>query len=172
MACGSSVAVIWFATQMARREFSEYLALNWPNRDEVMRALMITAILWMIEIVARSVGTPTTLVANSYPFKSVGELLVLFLAACVAAPIMEEFVFRGFVFRGWSESFLGPIAAIVLSSAIWGAIHTQYDWWGRSWVFVSGLALGYFRWRANSTWLAVIVHSVMNFFPFFSMRYT
>ena len=34
----------------------------------------------------------------------------------------------------------------------------------RFWIFVSGLALGYFRWRSNSTWLTVMVHSAINIF--------
>ena len=79
---------------------------------------------------------------------------------------MEEFVFRGFIFRGWSESFLGPVGCIVLTSVVWAMLHVQYDWFGRFFIFVSGLALGYFRWRSNSTWLPVMVHSAMNIFVF------
>jgi uncharacterized protein len=169
LGCASTIVVLWIAIGMARREFSEYLALNWPTRDEVMAALMITIILWLGEIVFKSPTAPST--SPYLPFRDIGELLILFVAVCIAAPIMEEFTFRGFMFRGWSESFLGPAATIVVTAAIWGAIHTQYDWWGRCWIFVSGVALGHFRWRSNSTWLAVIVHSGMNFFLFLTMRY-
>jgi membrane protease YdiL (CAAX protease family) len=168
LGCASTIVVLWIAVGMARREFSEYLALNWPTRDEVMAALMITVILWLGEIVFRSPTAHST--SPHLPFSGIGELLILIVAACIAAPIMEEFTFRGFMFRGWSESFLGPIATIVLTAAIWGAIHTQYDWWGRCWIFVSGVALGHFRWRSNSTWLTVIVHAGMNFFFFLTMR--
>jgi len=170
LGCASTIVVLWIAIGMARREFSEYLALNWPTRDEVMAALMITIILWLGEIVFKSPTAPST--SPYLPFRDIGELLILFVAVCIAAPIMEEFTFRGFMFRGWSESFLGPTATIVVTAAIWGAIHTQYDWWGRCWIFVSGIALGHFRWRSNSTWLTVIVHSGMNFFLFLTMRYT
>ena len=134
-----------------------------------MAALMITTILLLGEIVFRSVTESST--GTYLPFRGPGELLILFVAACIAAPIMEEFTFRGFMFRGWSESFLGPTATIAVTAAIWGAIHTQYDWWGRCWIFVSGVALGHFRWRSNSTWLTVIVHSGMNFLLFLTMRY-
>jgi uncharacterized protein len=47
--------------------------------------------------------------------------------------------------------------------------HTQYDWFGRFWIFVTGLVLGHFRWRSNSTWLTVMVHSAINVLFFFSM---
>lgn len=172
LGCASTIVVLWIAIGMARRDFSEYLALSRPTRDEVMGALMITIILWLGDIVLRSLITPMAPSTSPHlPFSGIGELLILFVAACVAAPITEEFTFRGFMFRGWSESFLGPIATIVLTAAIWAAVHTQYDWWWRCWIFVSGLALGYFRWCSNSTWLAVIVHSGMNFSFFLTIRH-
>jgi membrane protease YdiL (CAAX protease family) len=73
------------------------------------------------------------------------------------------------MFRGWSQSFLGPIGAIVLTSAVWAMNHTQYGWFGRLEVFVVGLVLGHFRWRSDSTWLTVMVHSATNTFLFFMM---
>jgi membrane protease YdiL (CAAX protease family) len=92
-----------------------------------------------------------------------GTSLFLFLATgCVGAPIVEEFAVRGFAYRGWSDSFLGPAGAILLTSALWAAAHTQYDWFGRFAIFVTGLLLGYFRYRSGSTYLAVVVHSAIN----------
>ncbi|XUJ34415.1 CPBP family intramembrane glutamic endopeptidase [Bradyrhizobium japonicum] len=41
-------------------------------------------------------------------------------------------------------------------------LHTQYGWYERSWIFIMGLVLGYFRLRSNSTWLTVVAHSAMN----------
>ncbi len=91
------------------------------------------------------------------------------IGGCIAAPVMEEFVLRGFMFRGWSQSFLGPVGSIVLTSVLWGLMHIQYDWFGRFWIFVTGLALGHFRWRSNSTWLTVMVHSAINTVLLFAM---
>lgn len=166
----AAIVVLWVAIRMARRDFSEYLALNWPTRDEVMAALMIAIMLWIGQIVLASLIVPWGASTSPQLLFSAGELLILFIAMCVAAPIMEEFIFRGFIFRGWSESSPGPIVTIVLTAAIWAACHTQYDWWGRGWIFVGGLALGHFRRRTNSTWLAVIVHSGMNFSFFLTMK--
>ncbi|MGY2846697.1 hypothetical protein ACVWZM_007893 [Bradyrhizobium sp. USDA 4501] len=80
---------------------------------------------------------------------------------------MEEFLIRGFLYRGWSESFLGPIGAIVLTAAVWAMTHTQYDVYGKLEIFGMGLALGYCRWRSNSTWPTVMIHSALNTFIFF-----
>jgi membrane protease YdiL (CAAX protease family) len=165
-----TIAVLWIAIRKARREFAEYLALNWPSRDELMRALAVVAVLLVAEFVLRSGGSGEGSVFNPYlSVKGAAGLLALLIGGCIAAPIMEEFVVRGFMFRGWSQSFLGPIGAIVLTSALWAMNHTQYDWVERFWIFIFGLALGHFRWRSNSTWLTVMVHSTVNTFIFFTM---
>jgi uncharacterized protein len=84
------------------------------------------------------------------------------IAFVVAAPISEEFFARGFLYRGWSESFLGPVGGIILSSLVWTALHLQYNWYFFGEVFSIGLLLGYLRYRFNSTWLTVIVHGLNN----------
>jgi len=164
IACPPTLAVLWVATRMAGRRFSEYLALNWPSRDELMSAFAVAVIILLAQMVLWS-GAPSA--SPLLTVRGSVGLLTLLIGGCIAGPIMEEFVFRGFMFRGWSESFLGPIGAIVLTSALWGMYHTQYDLPGRLWIFVVGLVLCTFRWRSGSTWLVVIVHSAMNIFLFF-----
>ena len=78
-------------------------------------------------------------------------------------PISSEELFaRGFLYRGWSESVLGPIGAIVLSSMVWTLLHLQYDWYFLGEVFSIGLLLGYFRYRTNSIWLTIFMHGLNN----------
>jgi membrane protease YdiL (CAAX protease family) len=150
---------------MAGRELSEYLALNWPRRNELIEALIIVGILWILEIATTSGVEPVDLYEA---FGGFGGIFLVFVALTITGPIMEEFLYRGFVLRGWSQSFLGPAGAIVLISAIWAATHHDQSWWTRVWIFVSGLALGYFRWRSQSTWLAVLCHSAINVLAFFT----
>jgi uncharacterized protein len=164
IACPPTLAVLWVAIRMAHREFAEYLALNWPSPKELVLAFVMAAG-W---IVAQMALMPYQPPANS-PVVVGGAvgLFVLLVCGCLAAPVMEEFVFRGFMFRGWSESFLGPVGAIVLTSALFGMYHTQYDWLARVWIFLFGLILCTFRWRTNSTWLTAVVHSTVNIFLLF-----
>jgi len=165
--CPPAIAVIWIAVRKAGRDFSEYLALNWPSAREIVRAFVIMAFLLVVESVARSYAGTDPGTAHYRIVNDAGGLLILLIGGCIAAPIMEEFVVRGFMFRGWSESFVGPIGAIVLTSAVWALNHTQYGWFDRFCIFISGLALGHFRWRTNSTWLPVMVHSAVNTSAFF-----
>lgn len=171
----AAIAVLWIAIRKAGREFSEYLALNWPSWDELVLALLIMAIVVAAEMVmlgpssrVESGASDPTLVV-----RSTSALLMLLISGCIVGPMMEEFIFRGFLFRGWSQSFIGPVGSIVIISAVWAITHTQYDWFERAFIFAAGLVLGYFRWRSDSTWLTVIVHSAMNILAFFTIgKYT
>ena len=91
-----------------------------------------------------------------------GALWLLVLAFCVAAPVSEELFARGFLYRGWSESFLRVPGAILLSSLVWTGLHLQYDWFFLCEVFSIGLLLGYLRYRFNSTWLTIVLHGLNN----------
>jgi membrane protease YdiL (CAAX protease family) len=165
-----TIAVLWVAVRMAGRGFAEYLALSWPTRREVLRAFVIMAIVILAEcFIAYFVGARPSATNFYLIVRGPGGLLILLIGGCIAGPIVEEFVVRGFMFRGWSESFLGPIGAIVLTSTVWAMNHTQYDWLGRADIFGIGLALGHFRWRSGSTWLTVMVHSALNTTLFFTM---
>ena len=165
--CLSAVVVVWIAVRMAGRGFTEYLALNWPSAAELAYACAIMTFLLVVEDLARSYIGGTHLKTDFLVVKSPGGLLILLIGGCIVGPIAEEFVVRGFMFRGWSESFAGPIGAIVLTSALWALNHTQYGWFDRFCIFLMGLALGHFRWRSNSTWLTVIIHSAIDIQAFF-----
>lgn len=157
---------LWIAIRWSRISFADYLALRWPSWR--MLAIGIgSLVLLMIacEIVSRAAGresSPGFMVEVLKTARADGALWLLVLAFCVAAPVTEEFFARGFLYRGWSESFLGPTGAIILSSAVWTAMHMQYNWFFLGQVFAIGLLFGYLRYRSNSTWLTVILHGINN----------
>jgi membrane protease YdiL (CAAX protease family) len=94
--------------------------------------------------------------------RSDGALWLLIFAFCVAAPMSEELFARGFLYRGWSETWLGPVGAIALSSLVWTGLHLQYDWYFFGEVFTLGLWFGYLRYRSGSTWLTIVLHGLNN----------
>jgi hypothetical protein len=44
-----AIAVLWIAIRKARREFAEYLALNWPRPSELLYAFIVMAIVLVAE---------------------------------------------------------------------------------------------------------------------------
>lgn len=159
-------AALWLATRLARIPFADYLALRgtlWLNFALGALGLILLVGLW--ELISRAMGrdsAPGFMMEVLKSAQADGALWLLVIAFCVAAPMTEEFFVRGFLYRGWSESFLRPWGAIALSSLVWTAMHLQYDWFFFCEIFTIGLLLGYLRYRFNSTWLTVFVHGLNN----------
>ena len=160
------LAALWVAIRITRTPYSDYLALrlsSWTNLLIGVVALVVLVMGW--DALSRATGREIEPGFMGEVLKSAradGALWLLVIAFCVAAPISEEFFARGFLYRGWSESFLGPAGAIVMSSAVWTVLHLQYDWFFLGEVFSIGLLFGYFRYRSNSTWLTTILHGLNN----------
>ena len=158
--------VLWVAIRWSGISFSDYLALRWPSWRELAKGVGCLVLLMIAcEIVSRVAGresSPGFMVEVLKTARADGALWLLVIAFCVAAPMMEEFFARGFLYRGWSESFLGPFGAVILSSLVWTAMHLQYNWFFLAQVFSIGLLFGYLRYRTNSTWLVVILHGINN----------
>ena len=87
---------------------------------------------------------------------------LFFIAVVIVAPITEEIVFRGFLFRGLSASFLGVAGTLIVTSAAWAAMHVQYDWSSVGQIFLIGLLLGWLRWASGSTLLTIVLHVLAN----------
>ena len=162
------LAVLWLATRLSGAPFFEYLALrrtSWGNLLIGIVALAVLVVGW--DMVSRAIGrevAPGFMVDVLKSAQADGALWLLVIAFSIAAPATEELMVRGFLYRGWSQSFLGPVGAIVLSSLVWTAMHAQYyDWFLFSEVMSIGLVLGIMRWRSNSTWLTIIMHGLNNF---------
>ncbi|HET7887686.1 MAG TPA: type II CAAX endopeptidase family protein [Bradyrhizobium sp.] len=162
-----AVAVaLWVAIRIKRASFADYLALrafSWADLGIGVVALFVLVMGW--DALSRATGRevePGFMGDVLKTARADGALGLLVVAFCVAAPITEEFFARGFLYRGWSESFLRVPGAIVLSSLIWTGLHLQYNWYFLGEVFSIGVLLGYIRYRSKSTWLTIILHGLNN----------
>ena len=86
-------------------------------------------------------GHPIVPEFMSMVYASADPVWLLWVAFVIAGPLFEEVFFRGFLLEGFRSSFLGPIGAVILTSAAWAAIHLQYDAYGISTIFVLGCVL-------------------------------
>lgn len=163
----AALLVLWIAIRLARRSFPAYLALRWPSGRELLFGLGASiAVLIVLDTISYLAGYPLSpdfVLDSMRSARDSGTIWLALLGFCFAAPIGEEFIFRGFVYRGWSTTFLGPFGAIILCSVIFAIIHVQYEMIYVGGIFVIGLVLGYLRYRSGSTWMTVIIHGVYNF---------
>ena len=95
-------------------------------------------------------------------FPSVSSMWLLLFAVTFMAPLIEEVVFRGFLLKGFSNSFMGVYGAIIVTSALWALIHLQYEFAYVAVIFVVGLVFGYARIRTNSLLVPMMMHFFMN----------
>ncbi len=160
------LAALWLAIRVSRTPFADYLALRWTSWRNVLIgvvSLVVLVLAW--DLLSRATGREVEPGFMGDVLKSAradGALWLLVIAFCVAAPISEELFARGFLYRGWSESFLRAPGAILLSSIVWTGLHLQYDLFFLGEVFSIGLLLGYLRYRTRSTWLTIVLHGLNN----------
>ena len=97
-------------------------------------------------------------IVGEFPRTGAGAALFI-LVAVVMAPLFEEVFFRGFLFRGFANSW-GWVWGALASAAIFGFAHLQLD------VFVPLVALGFvLAWaykRTGSLWTSIAMHALFN----------
>jgi len=94
--------------------------------------------------------------------ESTDYAILLFLGVAIAAPLVEEFIFRGVLYRGWRESKIGLIFTLVLTSFIWTSLHVQYPAVILWYLFFFGIILGIAREWTGNIWIPVWMHFVNN----------
>jgi membrane protease YdiL (CAAX protease family) len=87
---------------------------------------------------------------------------LLWLGFVLAAPIMEEALFRGFLFKGIEHSPLGPVGAIIVAALGWSVLHTQYEVFYIAVTFGGGLILGWARFKTQSVYVPILMHVLWN----------
>jgi uncharacterized protein len=162
----AQLGIVAFAIHRARCRFVDYLALVRPSRTYVLIGIACLVVLlpfadlvtWMT---GRSIVPPFVIEAYKTARDS-GTLWLLVIALVVAAPLAEEIVFRGFMYRGLAASRVDVAGAILIPSAIWAVMHVQYEAFFIAQIFVGGLVFGILRWKSGSTWLTILLHAIVN----------
>ena len=96
-------------------------------------------------------------------FKATHPAWLFWIAAVVAAPLFEEVMFHGLLFRGFQASFLGTGGTVVLTSLLWAAMHLQYNLYGMGFIAAVGILLGTARARTGSLIVPMALHGALNF---------
>lgn len=98
-------------------------------------------------------------VASMLPSSAL-EFVVLFLFSCVAAPVMEEVLFRGLIIH-WLKRF-GDGMAIFGSALIFALFHGNLSQF--FYTFAIGCIFGYIYLKTGTVKYSIYLHMLMNFF--------
>lgn len=114
----------------------------------------------IVNLIGQMAGYQLTIVDTSTISGGLlGNLLSLFLL-CVAAPIMEEIVFRGFILKGFFK--VSPRFAIIVSALLFALMHGNFIQGIAT--FPLGVFLAYVAYKTGSIIPCIIIHMVCNLY--------
>lgn len=98
--------------------------------------------------------------------------LGLAFALIVLAPLIEELIFRGYLFTAWRPTKLGLWGTVILTSLIFTSIHAeQYSGLLLLYLFVFSVILGLAREKTGSIWTPIALHVLNNSIAVFTLLY-
>ncbi|MEM1311114.1 MAG: type II CAAX endopeptidase family protein [Cyanobacteria bacterium P01_H01_bin.153] len=164
---------LWVLWQYRRRAIDLPTLLGaWPQRPKLLSLVGLWGLLFIFSLGAFQVsyGLLSYLFPNYVSitlqdslFLGAGETAVPWLynlsiafVLVVAAPILEEFLFRGFLLHRWGTRWNLP-AAVLLSSILFGILHGNVIG-----LTMFGLIMALLYCRTGSLWAVIAVHALNN----------
>jgi len=141
----------------------DYLGWHWPTLRQ-FTGWTLGSIIFMVasDCLTVVLGRPIVPEVMVDVYRSTSFLPLLWFGLVIAAPLSEEILFRGFLFRGLAESPLGGTVTVFLTAGLWAIIHLQYDAYGIANIFAFGIVLGFARLKTGSVVLCMVLHGFMN----------
>jgi membrane protease YdiL (CAAX protease family) len=161
---GFMAFLVWTRHRMS---LSRAIQWNLPRRRLAINALMIGAALAMVSDIGEVVfhrWIPDSLPITEY-FKDRPSALLLASFAILVAPLMEELLFRGFLYPALAR-WTGPFISVVVTASAFAMLHGAqlgYSWAPLLLIFIVGVTLTVTRVVTRSVATGVIVHMTYNF---------
>jgi membrane protease YdiL (CAAX protease family) len=158
--------IYFFVWRMQKRsiDITSELGLFFFNKYVFFKSILFLAFFLVLEEIymrALEIDVPVSFLK----FMLAEPLILGVMTAIIIAPILEEFIFRGFLLSQLKNT-LGNWGAISLSSLAWTLLHFQYELKILFILFVLGLILGFLRWKYNSLFLVMVLHGINNLIGF------
>jgi uncharacterized protein len=151
-----------------RTSLAQAVHWNMPVRGRiVLNAVIGGAALALVSDIGEVVlhrWIPDSLPITEY-FKDRPSALLLGAFGILVAPLMEELLFRGFLYPALAR-WTGTAASVIITASAFTLLHGAqlgYSWAPLLLIFVVGLTLTVARVRTNSVATCVIVHMTYNF---------
>jgi|SRR5215467_6043035 len=156
------IGAVTLLARLAHWPARQYLSLVRPNgRDTVIAIVSVALFIPAWYAVAYVLEIHSSQTYDIYRnARAVGILPLYWFVAVVVAPVAEEIVFRGFLFRGLTDQ--SQIIAVSTTSLVWALTHVGMPWSAKLQVVLLGLLLGWMRWRSGSAVLPMLMHGLWN----------
>lgn len=98
--------------------------------------------------------------------KNLTPIICWTVVICVLAPIAEELIFRGLIYRYLRKRF-GVLAAISVSSLVFAVVHFNFD--SAIYYFIIGVVLSVVFERTKNLYASICLHALFNFYMLVSI---
>jgi len=157
------VLMVIFAKIRGSITVKEYLCLRWVGWKELFKwSLIVILLAGIFDTLTFLLDRPIVTKFMVDTYTTAYFVPFLWFAFIIVAPLTEELFFRGFLFKGIEHSRIGAAGAVVITSLLWSVMHIQYDIYGITNLFISGLLLGLARVKSNSIYVPVVMHILQN----------
>ena len=164
IAAGLSLLIWSFSKKFPMKRIYEHVA---PRKMTIQSFAMLCASLFGVRFISKLIlggiekllfemGIPATLVANTSEELTSSIIFVLYLG--VMAPVVEEFIFRGFI--GYRLERYGKVFTILFTALIFSLFHANIT--QEVFTFMAGIVFAYVAIEYGFQW-AVVVHMMNNF---------
>lgn len=115
-------------------------------------------------IVYKLFGQPDFLqeLVEQLKITSITNGIFIVFTTVIAAPFVEEMLFRGYLQKVLEESWKDITKVILVASLFFALVHLNPYWIVQ--IYLLGLVLGYLAWRTNSIIPGIILHGLNNGF--------
>jgi tetratricopeptide (TPR) repeat protein len=160
------ISILMMVVQLNDYRIGEYFRLRLPRIGDAILGIAVTggflALYYALNFRNGGVAIQPSELEQYQSASDTGVLPLLFIATVIVAPLGEEMVFRGFVFRGLEESRIGAVGAVIVSALLWTAMHLDRGLRAMIFIAVLGLLFGWLRVRSQSTLLTWLLHAITN----------
>lgn len=88
-----------------------------------------------------------------------GNIVISMIAIGIAAPFVEEFIFRGVIYKTLSKN-ISIKWTIIIQAVLFGVIHGNLI--QGTYATILGVIFGYVTYKTKSLWPAIIIHTLNN----------
>lgn len=169
----ASLLVLKLFLDTRKGKFSSLGLMRGPNQRDVLYTLVgfvvYFGLLVVAAVIAANAGVDTEREQNVgfEQAKTTGDsLLLVFFSLVILPPIVEEILFRGFLFTGL-RSKLNLFKTTIITSLLFAAPHLLGSDTGLLWIaaidtFVLSLVLCYVREKTGALWASMGIHALKN----------
>ncbi len=155
--------ILLFTAMRTRITIKDYLLLKRVPVKVILRWIAIALVIGIFwDATNYLLGRPIVPDFMRQAYATAGFMPLFWIALVVAAPVLEELFFRGFLFSGLERCWLKIAGTVALTAVIWAIIHVQYELYDIFWICIMGILFGIARVRTGSLYTPIILHMFLN----------